>query len=261
MRRILARYFRFKQPVGHDHPRQDHADTATPTDADLFDPSEKSLVKFRKAIHDLLKKYAQEVRSTRRDIQSLFNKLSSEVSARLESHKIELQGTHNSSVKQLMAAKDSIDAINGQVTALRQYVADQQGELRRYQDGFNWVITKDFCNRIIGCIDDMAKMSVKEGISDAHKEDLSAAMQQLVYALDGCGVQQFSPPVDADHREHRSYAEIVATEPASDPEQAGTIARIVAPGYTLYISDNQSRIIRPAKVVVRDMVKKEKANE
>ncbi len=262
MKKFFAGLFRCRRTAEDNESQPEYPADILPKKEDFLAADDEGLKKFRKATYEMLRKYGRSVRATRQEFQKILRSTKKELQKSLDSQRLEIQGTHKLAVNQLNQTRASIDSLNVQVVALREYVDDKQTELRKYQEGFNWVVTKDLCNRIIMCIDDVARMRSREGITRAHKADLEAVEQILVFALDSCGVEQFEPPVNVPFSKYRQDAEAVQpNETTTVPEEADTIARVVLPGYRIYISEDQSRLARPAKVNVRILKQEEQNNE
>jgi len=244
---------KYKQPNKKERKPEtqpdDHIDALLESPADSMG-EEKDLSGFKKRVVKAFRHLSRDVRGVRADMTGSFKGLTNSLLSQHEQQKLSIQGTHRTAVEQFNIATQAIGELNGQVAALREYTAEQQEQLRRYQEGYHWTITKDFCQRIIRCVDDIEKHLKDETIEGAHRENLIMVSQQLVYALDGSGVEQVEPKVGSDFKEIRDKAQIVGKDPASSPEQNGQVSSVLAPGYSLYVTDTEIRPIRPAKVRV-----------
>ena len=139
--------------------------------------------------------------------------------------------------------------LSKQVSAIREYAANQQDRLRKLQDGYDWNIIKSFCLRIIRCIDNLECRIERMIEQDGDTTDLEEVRDELVFALESSGVEQFNPEVNSEYRGQEKYAEAVKEKKKSkDPEQKGKIEKIIRPGYQCFIDEENVRIVRPAQV-------------
>jgi molecular chaperone GrpE (heat shock protein) len=139
--------------------------------------------------------------------------------------------------------------LSKQVSAIREYAANQQDRLRKLQDGYDWNIIKTFCLRIIRCIDNLECRIERMLEQDGDTTDLEEVRDELVFALESSGVEQFEPKINSEYRGQEKYAEAVKEKKKSEvPEQKGKIEKIIRPGYQCFIDEENVRIVRPAQV-------------
>jgi molecular chaperone GrpE (heat shock protein) len=146
---------------------------------------------------------------------------------------------------------DTLKELTQQVSAIREYAASQQGRVEKLQDGYDWGIIRTFCLRVIRCIDNL------EGrLADLPKEDsagrhLEEVKDELLFALESSGVEQYRPELNSEFHGQEKVAEALKEkQPAKKPEQAGRIARIIRPGYRYMMDDENYRIVRTAQVKI-----------
>jgi len=151
--------------------------------------------------------------------------------------------------------QDSIKELREQMTAIREYAAHQQERVSKLQDGYDWTIIKNFCLRIIRCVDNIEMRISAQGPEDAFTTNLEEIRDELVFALESTGVEQFEPEINSDYRGQEKNAEVVKEKlPCSEPELAGKIAQVVRCGYQYFIDEENSRIVRPAQVKLYEQV-------
>jgi molecular chaperone GrpE (heat shock protein) len=144
---------------------------------------------------------------------------------------------------------NTLNDLTEQVSAIREYAANQQDRLEKLQDGYDWNIIRTFCLRVIRCVDNLenriAKLS-KKGAGRAHLEEVR---DELIFALESSGIEQFKPETDTEYRGQEKFAEAVKDKlSCEDPEQAGRIASVIRPGYQYFINEENVKIVRPAQV-------------
>ncbi len=145
---------------------------------------------------------------------------------------------------------NTLKDLTQQVSAIREYAANQQNRLERFQDGYDWNIIKTFCLRIIRCIDNIEnridQLSEEEDCLVKHLEEIR---DELVFALESSGIEQFEPEVNSDYRGQEKFAEAIKEKKqCKDPDKKGKIESVIKPGYQFYIDDENVKIVRPAQV-------------
>ena len=136
-----------------------------------------------------------------------------------------------------------------QVSAIRDYASCQQERVEKLQDGYDWNIIKTFCLRIIRCIDNLEnridRVSSK-GTETGYLEDIR---DEMVFALESSGIEQYHPEINSDYRGQEKYAEAVKEkEHCDDSKQKGKIAKVIRPGYQYFINEENIKIVRTAQV-------------
>lgn len=145
----------------------------------------------------------------------------------------------------------SLSELSEQVSAIRQFATQQQDRVRQLQDGYDWNIVKRFCIRIIRCIDNVDSRIENLRSNDIDTQDLEDIRDELVFALESSGVEQFTPPLEHEYKGLEKYAEALHyREPTEDEELAGKIAKVTKPGYQYVVSENEIKIVRCAQVTL-----------
>lgn len=148
-----------------------------------------------------------------------------------------------------------LSELTEEVSAIRQYATAQQNQMQKLQDGYDWMLVRRFCLRIIRCIDNLneriARLTEQEQLLLGSLEEIR---DELVFALESSGVEQYQPDLNVHFKGLEKYAEAVRQRiPTSDASQVGTIAEILRPGYQYLISDDDVKIVRCAQVKLYDM--------
>jgi molecular chaperone GrpE (heat shock protein) len=144
---------------------------------------------------------------------------------------------------------NTLKDLTQQVSAIREYAANQQNRLEKLQDGYDWNIIRNFCLRIIRCIDNIEIRIAQLTEQECEVTDLEEIRDELIFALESSGVEQFEPEINSEYRGQEKYAEAVKEKKqCSDPKQKGKIEKVIRPGYQCFIDDDNCRIIRPAQV-------------
>lgn len=144
---------------------------------------------------------------------------------------------------------NSLSELTEEVSAIRQFAAKQQDQMKKLQDGYDWMLIRRFCLRIIRCIDNTSDRIRIAKQQEKETQSLEEIRDELTFALESSGVEQFEPDVGADYKGLERYAEAIhEKEPNTQPQQSGTIARVLRPGYQYLISDEEVKIVRCAQV-------------
>lgn len=143
---------------------------------------------------------------------------------------------------------NTLKDLTQQVSAIREYAANQQNRLERFQDGYDWNIIKTFCLRIIRCIDNIENRisQLSDNVQMANFEEIR---DELVFALESSGIEQFQPEINSEYRGQEKTVEAIKEKKHNkDPEKKGKIESVLKPGYQFYIDDENIKIVRPAQV-------------
>jgi molecular chaperone GrpE (heat shock protein) len=137
-----------------------------------------------------------------------------------------------------------------EVSAIRQFAANQQDQMRKLQDGYDWMIIRRFCLRIIRCIDNIDDRVVRlyeRGEEAAvYLEDIR---DELVFSLEASGIEQFGPDLKSPFKGLEKYAEAVRERIfTEETELVGCIAEVARPGYQYLVNDDDVKIVRCAQV-------------
>ena len=146
-------------------------------------------------------------------------------------------------------ASDSLSELTQEMSAIREFAAQQQDRVKQLQDGYDWSIIKRFCIRIIRCVDNLESRIQK---LSAQKEDTMALediRDELLFALESSGVEQFEPEIESVYKGLEKKVEAVRTRiKCSKESMKGKIAEIVRPGYHYVVNDDELKIVRCAQV-------------
>ncbi|NLH44027.1 MAG: nucleotide exchange factor GrpE [Planctomycetes bacterium] len=136
-----------------------------------------------------------------------------------------------------------------QVSAIREYAASQQDRVEKLQDGYDWGIIRTFCLRVIRCVDNIEHRIDNPPQDCADLMYLEEVRDELLFAMESSGVEQFSPELNSEYRGQEKLAEAIREkQPAQKPEQAGRIAQVLRPGYRYMIDDENYKVVRTAQV-------------
>ncbi len=137
-----------------------------------------------------------------------------------------------------------------EVSAIRQFASQQQDQMRKLQDGYDWMIIRRFCLRIIRSIDNIDDRVIRlQANGEDAAEYLEDIRDELVFALEASGIEQFGPDLQVSFKGLEKYAEAVRERVfTEDTELVGCIAEVARPGYQYLVNDEDVKIVRCAQV-------------
>ncbi len=148
---------------------------------------------------------------------------------------------------------DTLTELTQQVAAIREYASHQQDRVKKLQEGYDLNIIKNFCLRIIRCIDNLEGCISRQPEQDSETIHLKEVRDELLFALESSGVEQFEPEMNSDYRGQERHAEAIKEkEHCDDPSLAGKIAEVIKPGYQYFIDEENIKVVRPAMVKLYD---------
>lgn len=143
----------------------------------------------------------------------------------------------------------SLHELTEQVSAIREYAAHQQERVKKLQDGYDWNIIKNFCLRIIRCIDNLETRIQDLAKDKGDTTALEEVRDELVFALESTGVEQFRPVLNSNYRGQEKNTEAVKEkEHSKSAKMKGKIAAVLRPGYHYFIDEDNVKLVRTAQV-------------
>lgn len=143
----------------------------------------------------------------------------------------------------------NLSDLTQEVSAIREFASQQQDHVRRLQDGYDWNIIKRFCLRVIRCIDNLDGRISRLSEEEIEFQCLEDVRDELIFALESSGVEQFEPELGSDYKGQEKYLEAVKERlETEDANLSGKIAEVVRFGYKYIISDDEVRFVRSAQV-------------
>ncbi len=159
------------------------------------------------------------------------------------------QSVQQASLEQASPFGSTLKELAQQVSAIREYAASQQNRVEKLQDGYDWSIIRTFCLRVIRCIDNLENRIGRLTDDDEIAAHLDEVKDELLFALESSGIEQFRPEINSDYRGQEKLAEAVKDkEPAGDEEEIGKIAKVIRPGYRYILDEESCKIVRTAQV-------------
>jgi molecular chaperone GrpE (heat shock protein) len=159
------------------------------------------------------------------------------------------QDAQQSSREHAEPLSSTLKELTQQVSAIREYAACQQGRVEKLQDGYDWGIIRSFGLRVIRCLDNLENRIGGLSAEDEAFRHLEEVRDELLFAMESSGIEQFRPELQSDYCGLEKQAETIRErEPAPAPDQAGKIAKVIRPGYRYMIDDENYKVVRTAQV-------------
>ena len=163
------------------------------------------------------------------------------------------QGVQQTIAEYSESINDTLTELTQQVSAIREYASGQQDRVEKLQEGYDLNIIKNFCLRVIRCIDNVDSCIGRQSEQDSQTMYLMEVRDELLFALESSGVEQFAPEINSDYRGQERLVEAVREkERCDDPLLSGKIAQVIKPGYQYFVDEQNVKVIRPAMVKLFD---------
>ncbi len=159
------------------------------------------------------------------------------------------ESVHQAKRDQTEPINTTLKELAQQVSAIREYAACQQDRVEKLQDGYDWTIIRTFCLRVIRCIDNIENRIGKLAGGNGNMTHLEEVKDELLFALESSGVEQFRPEINSEFRGQEKFAEAIKEkQSAKKPEHTGQIAKVIRPGYRYIVDDDSYKVVRTAQV-------------
>ncbi len=144
---------------------------------------------------------------------------------------------------------ETLKRLTDEVSAIRQYASHQQDRVKRLQEGYDWNIIRNFCLRVIRCLDNLERR-IDNALGDSSvAEQLEEVRDDMLFALESSGIEHFQPELHSEYRGQEKAVEAVKDrEPATESSDKGKIAKVIRCGYRYVVDEDSYKIIRAAQV-------------
>jgi molecular chaperone GrpE (heat shock protein) len=181
-------------------------------------------------------------------LEKSFDSIISELKFDIAGYTTQSKQFHHAAACRVDDAAGKIAGVNGAITGIRDYLEENSKISKRFQEGYDYHVLKNFVRHIARTIGNLDGAISKQSNDDV-KEELIDARDDLVELLSFNGVEQIIPEVGGSRHGLEKYVEVVQERVACDnPELSGKIAEIVQVGYKFAVNEDQDRIILPARV-------------
>jgi molecular chaperone GrpE (heat shock protein) len=167
----------------------------------------------------------------------------------IEKFKQTAQDIQQVTVEQSQPINAALQELSQQITAIREYASQQQDKVEKLQDGYDWNIIRTFCLKIIRCIDNLDARISRLKEQDIVTEQLEEVRDELIFALESSGVEQYRPQINSDYKGQEKYAEAIRDRQSTDDStKVDKIADVIRAGYQYFINEETIKVVRTAQV-------------
>jgi len=182
-------------------------------------------------------------------LENALNAQTETLEKQMEEFKLMAQSVQKTAFEHSKPLNNAIGELMQQVSAIREYASYQQDRVEKLQDGYDWNIIRTFCLRVIRCIDNLENRISRLSRENIETSDLEEVKDELLFALESSGIEQFEPELNSDYRGQEKFTEAIKNkQPCKDPKQTGKIAKVIRPGYQYFINEDNIKIVRTAQV-------------
>ncbi len=143
----------------------------------------------------------------------------------------------------------AIKELSQEVAAIRHYASQQQDRVVKLESGYDYNIVKNFCLRVIRCIDNLENRISQLADGDTETTCLEDTRDELLFALESSGIERFEPEIESDYQGQEKYAEAVKDRLSTDdPKLNNKVAEVLRAGYQYVIDEENVKIVRTAQV-------------
>ena len=135
--------------------------------------------------------------------------------------------------------------------SLRDFSLEQQKEIRRLREGYDYTIIKAFVLRMIHALEDSSEKierSRLKGMPQGQLDNLQFTHDLFLFALEGSGIESFVPEVGTKFDPADPRLEPASTATTDNQSLHLTVARVVKPGFSIQINEEKKQVIRPAQI-------------
>ena len=227
-----------ENPLELEGPAQPKSENCDPT-----------ILPFDRLAQDIGKNIISDYQENTQRIEDSIKTQTENLEKQVEEFKYMTQTVKEAAVEHSEPINNALEELTQQVSAIREYASSQQGRMEKLQDGYDWSIIRTFCLRVIRCIDNLENRIEQLAEQGAETTDLEDVRDDLVFALESSGVEQFEPEINSDYRQHQKFVEAVKDRnPAKKSGQKDKIARVLRRGYRYVIDEENVKVVRTARV-------------
>ncbi len=160
-------------------------------------------------------------------------------------------GMNKALLQQTADVTAKVGEMEGLLSSLKEFVAEQKAELRRMREGYDWSVINSMCVGLIGVIDKLDE-DIRALGKGGEKERLREARAMLVLLLETYDVREQSPKVGSAFVENEADEEKykVTMVKSDQKDMKGKVARVIKPSFVYESAGNQQRVLRVAEIEV-----------
>ncbi len=179
-------------------------------------------------------------------IDEKHNQMSKEIDMQFQ----DFLGTNKTLIQQNSTITTKIYEMEGLMSTLKAFVAEQKAELRKMQEGYNWSVINSMCMGLIRIIDKLDE-DIKNTSNKDIKTSLNDSRALITAMLETYDVAEISPEVGKAYQDKDKSENIKVTmvKPKKQ-EKKGTVARVIKPSFIYQGGYEQEKVLRAAEIEV-----------
>lgn len=199
---------------------------------------------FQKQLKTVLKGTAQTQRQLEKSFESRITGLEKDISK----HSAYSKQLNFDTVAKVDLAVGQITSVSGAITGIRDYLEENSNITRRFQEGYDYHILKNFVRQITRTIKNLDGF-ISELPDGRAKEEYVNARDDLVELLELNSIEQINPEIGSSRERLEKEIAVVEDRVGNNaPERSGKIGEVVQTGYKFVFNEDQERILIPAQV-------------
>ncbi len=147
---------------------------------------------------------------------------------------------------------NKIGIMKEEVKAVKELTQEKDKKIRRYEEGYDQKNIKQFMDELFKTIDYIRKERVSND-----SDSLEEIEEDLLLLLEKNGIQLIEMHVGDSYEGQLKFAKVIGTEETDDESKNTIIKEVNKNGYFVQIDENNTRVLRPAEVVVYKLIQKE----
>ena len=160
-------------------------------------------------------------------------------------------GTNKALLQKTAEVSAKVSEIEGLLSSLKEFVAEQKAELRKMREGYDWSVVNSMCVGLIGVIDKLDE-DIRALGKGKEKERLREARALLLVLLETYDVKEQSPKVGSAFVENEANEEKykVTMVKSDQKNMKGKVARVIKPSFVYESGNKQQKVLRVAEIEV-----------
>lgn len=147
------------------------------------------------------------------------------------------------------ALNRNLERIGELLGNLRDFSAKKEADVRRWQEGYDWRILKNFVSGLTFVLQEMQeKVEELEGAGDAHAETLKYFRDYLLEELSNNGVERFGDEFVGEPRPSSSAIAQFFPKDTGDAALDGKVSRVLTYGYRYDDGSENGKVIKNAQL-------------
>ncbi len=147
---------------------------------------------------------------------------------------------------------NKIGTMKEEVKAVKELTQEKDKKIRRYEEGYDQKNIKQFMDELFKTIDYIKKERVSND-----SDSLEEIEEDLLLLLEKNGILLIEMQVGDSYEGQLKFVKVIGTEETDDESKNTIIKEVNKNGYFVQIDENNTRVLRPAEVVVYKVIQKE----